>query len=186
MLGFIPDLSMVTSAAFKASGDIIAVLGVTRGHVGGSEYLSTIHGQVAGEPPPLDINSEARLHTACLQGIESGIIKSAHDCSEGGLAVALAECCVLGPGSPIGAVINRDMLQGRPDFYLFGEDQSRIVVTLEQRHVSNLVRVGESYGVPVEIVGEVGGDSFTIDQLINVSAERIKDAYFGFLEREMK
>jgi len=185
MLGLLPDVSRVTTVTFKGSGDIIAVLGVTRGHIGGSEYLECIHGLVAGEPPPLDIDFEARVQKACLKAMEEGIIKSAHDCSDGGLAVALAECCVLHPENSLGAVISGSLLRGRPDFYLFGEDQSRIVVTLEKENLGRLTAVGDSYGVPVEIAGEVGGQRLILGDLIDVPVETIRQVYFGAIEKEM-
>ncbi|MEK9135687.1 MAG: AIR synthase related protein, partial [Bacteroidota bacterium] len=96
MLGLITDLAHVTTANFKDNGDVIVLLGRLGGHVGGSEYLSMHHGIVGGDAPSLDIAYEISVQQACLRAIRTGIIKSAHDCSEGGLAVAITESCIAG------------------------------------------------------------------------------------------
>jgi len=86
MLGLIEDLRHVTGARFRSAGDVIMLIGRTEGHIGGSEYLALEHGQTTGDAPPIDLEFEKKVQRACLEGIASGYIRSAHDCSEGGLA----------------------------------------------------------------------------------------------------
>ena len=105
MLGVLDDVNNVMSANFKHTGDIVIVLGKTAGHLGGSEYLSLIHGKLAGDAPPIDLQAEKSLQAACLELIRARLIESCHDLSEGGLAVALAESCIFteDPANMLGA-----------------------------------------------------------------------------------
>jgi phosphoribosylformylglycinamidine (FGAM) synthase-like enzyme len=94
MIGLIEDISRVTRSTFHQDGDAILLLGAMGGELGGSEYLSTIHGKVVGAPPRCDPTREKLVIDALLEAIASGVVSSAHDCSDGGLAVAIAECCI--------------------------------------------------------------------------------------------
>jgi phosphoribosylformylglycinamidine synthase II len=123
MLGVVDDLSHVTTGCFRDAGDRIVLLGETLGHLGGSEFLSLIHGLTMGDAPALDLKREKSVQEAALEAIKEGLVCSAHDCSEGGIAVALAECCITGPRQ-IGATVETGVTMRR-DFALFGEDQSR-------------------------------------------------------------
>ncbi|MFN0158870.1 MAG: phosphoribosylformylglycinamidine synthase subunit PurL [Bacteroidota bacterium] len=175
MLGLIDDLKNVTTSAFKDEGDVILLLGDTLGHLGGSEYLSVIHGIVAGDAPPIDLIAEKNLQQAVLHLIQAGVVKSAHDCSEGGLAVAIAECCFTGP-SPIGATIKTIPL-GRRDAVLFSEDQSRIVITSNLRDIPYVRGVLAGRGIRYSEMGVVGGTSLSLSEDVNVSVGTIKEAY---------
>ncbi len=182
MLGLIEDITCVRSAAFKAEGDIIVLIGKqAEGHLGGSEYLSVLHGRIEGEAPPIDLLFERRLHRTCLAGIASGIIKSAHDVSDGGLAVALAECCILDQERPLGASIS---LEGamRVDSKLFGEDQSRILVSIEQKNLEALRSICVTHSVGLEVIGRVGGDRLRIGKEVDLPIEELNTAYYKAIE----
>ncbi|MEQ9669090.1 phosphoribosylformylglycinamidine synthase subunit PurL [Coleofasciculus sp. G2-EDA-02] len=138
MVGMIPDLSQICSQGWQREGDLIYLLGlpltVTTPNLslGGSEYLSAIHGVVAGKPPIVDFELERRVQAACRQGIRGTFLRSAHDCAEGGLAVALAECCISGGlGAEIELGLAEASLERRWDEILFGESASRILVSVK-------------------------------------------------------
>ena len=131
MVGLIANLDQVITPWFKTAGDLIVLLGRTREELGGSEYLKQVHGLTRGMPPWIDLKLERAVQTCCLEAIEQGLLHSAHDISDGGLAVALAECCIGGPEKPLGARIEtHEMIRG--DALLFSESQSRIVVSLSR------------------------------------------------------
>jgi phosphoribosylformylglycinamidine synthase len=130
MVGLIDDISHITRATFHEDGDAVLLLGDMGGELGGSEYLATIHCAVAGAPPHCDVEQEKRVIDVLLEAIQSGVVSSAHDCSDGGLAVALAECCIANPESQSGAEIDLSGWRDLPDrAILFGESQGRIVVS---------------------------------------------------------
>jgi phosphoribosylformylglycinamidine synthase subunit PurL len=183
MLGVIDDLSTMTTARFKHEGDIILALGETRGHVGGSEYLAVLHGTVSGDAPPLDLGAEKRLHEATLAAIRAGLVQSAHDCSEGGLAVALAECCILNPEKPIGASVTIPP-GAREDFMLFGEDQSRILLSAGGSDAAEaILRICAQHRVPAAIIGKTGGRTLKIGEEVEVGLDRLIQAYFGSIPK---
>jgi len=131
MLGILAHISHATTQTWKETGDVVVLLGETREELGGSEYLKVCHGMVQGRPPTVDLELERRVQGCCLEAIRAGLVRSAHDCSDGGLAVTLAEGCVSNPDKPIGVDVNlADSL--RPDALLFGESQSRILLSLRE------------------------------------------------------
>jgi phosphoribosylformylglycinamidine synthase len=132
MVGLIPDLAKIVGQGWQQTGDLIYLLGNNNHNVlGGSEYLATIHQTVAGQPPSLDFELEKKVQAACRHGIRQGWLNSAHDCAEGGLAVALAESSISGNlGAEI--VINTD--NQRLDELLFGEAASRIIVSVHPQY----------------------------------------------------
>jgi len=160
MVGLAEDSARVLTQGFKREGGCIALLGETTEEMGGSEYLAVVHGLVRGCPPKVDLARERAVHEACWEAIQGGLLRSAHDCSDGGLAVALAECCLSGRDR-VGAVAE---LQGtvRVDALLFGESQSRIVVSLAREDYSQLERIAGKWGVPLRRIGTVGGDDLRI------------------------
>jgi phosphoribosylformylglycinamidine synthase len=130
MVGLIDDLAHVTRATFRQDGDAVLLLGEMGGELGGSEYLATIHGTVLGAPPACDIDCERVAIDALLDAIRAGLVSSAHDCSDGGIAIALAECCIADPEAESGADIDLSSwghLSNRA--LLFGETQGRFVVS---------------------------------------------------------
>ncbi|MBZ0170015.1 phosphoribosylformylglycinamidine synthase [Candidatus Methylomirabilis lanthanidiphila] len=159
MVGLLDDVSYATGQWFKCEGDLVALIGETRAELGASEYLATRFDLVQGEPPSLDLAKERAVQRVCLEAIRAGIISSAHDCSDGGLAIALAESC-LGP-TPIGVDVQlTDTI--RPDALLFGESQSRIVVSLKAADWPRLEAIAAAHQVPVARLGTVGGTRFQL------------------------
>src|SRR5262249_24447954 len=132
MIGLIDSTSHITRSHFQSEGDAIVLLGEPTAELGASEYLARIHGLVAGPPPSCDLDAEKRLIDVLLESIRSGVIASAHDCSDGGLRVALAESCVMDRGAQLGATIDLTAWRELPDrALLFGEAQARAVVSTQ-------------------------------------------------------
>jgi len=154
MVGLLDDVSDATGQWFRTEGDLVALLGETREELGASEYLAARFGLVQGAPPSLDMAREQAVQRACREAIRAGIISSAHDCSDGGLAVALAESCL--GATPIGVDVQLvDAM--RPDALLFGESQSRIVVSLKPADWLRLEKIAAAHQIPVARLGAVGG-----------------------------
>lgn len=171
MLGKLESLQPSTTLAFQREGDIIALLGPQSDHCGGSEYVAQIHGVVTGRAPSIDLDMEVRVQSVCRQIIRAGLISSAHDCSQGGLAVALAESAIAG-----GVGFQVDIPgEGRADSLLFGEGQSRIVVSLPEENLAAVRALAEGQGVPCTIIGGVQGDAVVLGDKVSVplaSAQR--------------
>jgi phosphoribosylformylglycinamidine synthase subunit PurL len=188
VVGLLQDAERRTTQWFKETGDLVVLLGDPAGRLGGSEYLHTVHGRLAGEPAPLDLDRERAVQAACLVAIESGCVRSAHDAAEGGLAVALAESCVTGPRR-LGATI-RLPDEGRIDEVLFGEAPSRILVTTAPGDLSRLTQIVGEWAVPVHVLGEVGGDRLEVrvGSAVRVSqaTEALADAFENGLARALE
>ncbi|MBI4611594.1 MAG: phosphoribosylformylglycinamidine synthase subunit PurL [Candidatus Rokubacteria bacterium] len=160
MAGLLEDAERSTTQWFKKEGNRIALLGPDAVSLGGSEFLWAVHGRLGGPLAPLDLKLERDVQSACRTAIEAGLCASAHDCAEGGLAVAVAEACIAGPGL-FGAEIALPA-GGRTDLILFGEGPSRIVVSVPrqaQRHFEGLMRECQ---VPWTWLGTVGADRLAI------------------------
>ncbi|MEJ5304894.1 MAG: phosphoribosylformylglycinamidine synthase subunit PurL [Ignavibacteria bacterium] len=185
MLGLIEDVKFITSSYFKDQGDLIYLIGETKNEIGGSEFLKTIFNRIEGEIPEIDLKLEKKTIDTLLKAIRSGLIKSAHDVSDGGLAVALAECCVMNPKKKVGAEISLK-IDFRKDFYLFSESQSRFVVTVDPEDQIQFEELFNSTGIKVEKIGKVGGNRLKINDLIDLSIQEIDDAYFNSLKRSME
>lgn len=170
----------VCTPHFKSEGDVVYLLGEARGDgIGGSEYLELRWGRVGGEVS-IDMDKERRLCRFLLKLIRERIIKSAHDVSEGGLACALAEACILGE---IGFGGKWD-IQGRVDSALFGESPSRVVVSLSPDKVSRLERMAQMYHVPLKKLGEVGGKRFVLP-FIDLPLTELSSSWCGGLEEAL-
>lgn len=184
MLGVLDHVDHATTAWFNNAGDAIVVLGEDGEEIGGSEYLSAIHGKTAGDCPALDLQREMAVQQACLAAIQAGIVHSAHDIADGGLAVALAESCIMNREQPIGAQVE---LAGyrRADFALFGESQSRIMLSLDKRDMQQLIEICEQNDVAIKMIGTVGGDRLRIGELIDVGLADLLDPYFETIRRKM-
>ena len=165
MVGTVDDVSQVVGHGFRTPGDTVILLGENREEIGGSEYLYRIHdGLVAGEPPVVDLLAERRLQHAVLALIQQGLLKSAHDCAEGGLACALAEAAVGGSRGPLGLSVQiHDRI--RPVALLFGESTGRILASVDPADESAVLGRARNHGVPARVLGKVGapGDEFRID-----------------------
>jgi len=157
MVGLLDDIRHATTQWFKAAGDVALLLGETWNELGGSEYLKVTHDLETGQAPRVDLARERAVQDVCLEAIRSGIVRSAHDCADGGLAVALAECCVTGPGTPLGARLE---IPGdfRADARLFGESASRIILSVCPADVEQVERLARTRNVPCRRLGDVGGD----------------------------
>ncbi len=182
MLGLIDDLKFITSSNFKEENDLIYLLGETKNEIGGSEFLKIIHNKVAGEIPQIDLRFEKKLIDTLLGLIHQQLIKSAHDVSDGGLAVALAECCVMHKNNPIGAEINLDF-SFRKDFYLFSESQSRIIITIKPENQTQLEKILLEKEIPFSKIGRVGGKYLKINRDIELNLAEIVDAYYNSFEK---
>jgi phosphoribosylformylglycinamidine synthase II len=162
MVGLIDDISRVTRATFQHDGDAILLLGEMGGELGGSEYLAAIHGKVIGAPPRCDPASERRVIEALLEGIASGVVSSAHDCSDGGLAIALAECCIANRDSESGAEVDLSAFRSLSNRgILFGETQGRIVVS--SNAPERVLTIAAAAGVPCAQIGRVRVGSRSLD-----------------------
>lgn len=177
MIGVLPDISKRATLSFKRSGDIILLLGENTDELGASEYLATLHNLEIGHPPALDLQREKAVQDAVIKLIRDGLCDTAHDCSEGGLAVAVAEMVSAGG---IGARLQL-MSELRADALLFGEAQSRIVVALEPAKLSAVEDILRAATLPYTQIGEVAGDDLSIslnDQhVIDVSLADVTETY---------
>jgi phosphoribosylformylglycinamidine synthase len=184
MVGLLEDINMHCTQWFKNKGDMIVLLGENNDNMGGSEYLKIVHGELGAVPPALDIDLEKAVQKTCLNAIEAGIVESAHDCAEGGLAVALAESCISGK-NPLGATIELDGDAISPEALLFAEGQSRIILSLDKKHLDKLEDIACNCGAPLEVIGEVGGETLLIDELVNINIEDLKSTWNNAIEKRI-
>lgn len=174
MAGVIEDCEQFCTMPFKNDGDLIVLIGENKEEIGGSEYLKIFHNLEKGLPPQIDLSLEKSVQDACRESIQAGIISSAHDCADGGLAVTLAECCITGKK---GAKVEINNTKIRNDALLFGETQSRIVVSLSVKNMDSLKEIANKYEAPIQILGKVEGDSLKIKNLIDIKVEQVKKAW---------
>ncbi|SDF51874.1 phosphoribosylformylglycinamidine synthase subunit II [Fontibacillus panacisegetis] len=158
MVGLVHDTEHITTQGFKTEGDAILLLGDTFAELGGSEFQAIVHGVTEGRPPQLDLNTERKLLDTVLAAIQNGYVHSAHDLSEGGLAVALAESCISG-GLGANVQLNTNL---RNDALLFSESQSRILLSASADKAKELEDFIASRGVPVQVIGQVQGQNLDI------------------------
>ncbi|MCH7786341.1 MAG: phosphoribosylformylglycinamidine synthase II, partial [Chloroflexi bacterium] len=182
-LGLLEDVSRHASVGFKQAGDVVALLGVgeVRGDaaaLSGSEYLELVHELVAGRPT-IDLEREIAVQMACRRLVGDGIAVSTHDCSDGGLAVTLAECCIAGG---VGFQGGFD-IAGRWDAALFGEQQSRIVVSVAPERLTELESICGEEGVPWVVLGQTGGSSMNISDIVDLPIAELEDVWRNSLER---
>ena len=183
MVGVLDDASQRVTQWFKGEGDAVVLLGRNREELGGSEYLAVVHHQVRGSMPWVDLESERRLIRVALAAAREGLLRSAHDVAEGGLAVALAECCISDEsGRILGAHID---LEGglRPDALLFGESQARLVVSVRRRHLGRVRDIARREDVPVTVIGEVRGQRLEIGDWIDADVAELRERWRTGLER---
>jgi phosphoribosylformylglycinamidine synthase subunit PurL len=179
VVGVLEHADRVVSRRFQDSGDVIVLLGEGRGELGGSQYLETLHDLVRGLPPRLSLDAEKALQRLMVDLASERLIRSAHDCSDGGLAVTLAECCFDTGGA--GAEVSIEALNvGRDSrlndaVALFGESASRIVVSVSPDNVTEILQRAALAGVLARVIGETGGNRLRIAvagrTIIDVSVE---------------
>ncbi len=179
MVGLVHDVDHITTQGFKASGDVVVLLGDTKAELGGSEFQYAVHGVTEGRPPEIDLAVEQRLQKAVLAAVQGGLVRSAHDVSDGGLAVALAESCMSGG---IGAVLELDSAGLRVDEFLFSETQSRIVLSCTPEKADALAAAMAAAGVPCRVIGRVGGDEL----VVNVNGMQVVGASVAQLTKTWK
>jgi len=186
-VGLLENVEQRCGLAFGPDGDLVYLLGPWPAEMGGSEYLSQIHGVEAGPVPRLDLQLEKRVQQTCRSLIASGTVRSAHDLAEGGLAVALAECC-LGRGK--GAVVELPaaaLTGSRPDALLFGEGPSRIIISFPPEQESAVRAAAEQNQIPCYRLGRVGAERLQIwiadDLVVDLPAAALYEAWAGGIPR---
>ncbi|MCL2631797.1 MAG: phosphoribosylformylglycinamidine synthase subunit PurL [Coriobacteriia bacterium] len=183
MVGLVEDINVICTPGFKAAGDAIILIGETADELGGSEYLKVTHDLVAGALPRLDLDLEKDVQQACRQAVRRGLLQSAHDLSEGGLAIAIAESAIAGKlGANI--VIDDDLPIVAS---LFAESQSRILVSVSEAKVEQFIDLLAELNVPYSLLGEVGSEKLTISNadgaILEADLDIITDVFDGSLER---
>jgi phosphoribosylformylglycinamidine synthase len=164
MVGLLDDARRALTQWFRREGDVVLLLGEPRGSLAASEYLALAHGLEAGRPAPVDLRRERALHDALRAARDGGLLASAHDCSEGGLAVALAECCITGPEGALGAAltIGAGEAGGRLDALLFGEAPTRVIVSAAPEALARFEALLQGADVPFRVLGQAGGTRLSI------------------------
>jgi phosphoribosylformylglycinamidine synthase subunit PurL len=196
MVGLIEDVRRIIQPGFKNENDVIALLGVTRDELSMSEYAVSIAGvttaeiTAAGEVPELDLEIELAVQNACLEAAETGLLTSAHDCSDGGLAVALAECSFSSLGrEAIGARVDLDAALS-PTSLLFSESPSRIIITFDSSVQQQIEEIVERHKAPFGILGRVGGHALTInvgeESVVNTDIADLESAWRNGLSRKLQ
>ena len=193
VVGLLEDASKTTTRVFKREGAAVVLLGDNLGELGGSEYLATMHGRVAGQPPALDLAREAAVQKLIIALIRGGLVESAHDCSEGGLAVTLAECTFNSGGIGVTADLaevrlkpdtTSDVASGFSRTYgvnatLFGESASRVVVSAPADKLDAVLAAAKGAGVPATVIGRTGGDRIRL----SVAGNAVVDAAIADAEQ---
>jgi phosphoribosylformylglycinamidine synthase subunit PurL len=188
MVGVIDDVAQRCTAGFRDEGDVVALVGPVAAELDGTEYQRIAHGVNAGVPPHLDIDLERRVQGFVLEAISAQLLHSAHDCAEGGIAIAIAESCLLGD---IGACVGIDEpvqgegLIGGQAGILFGESQSRFVISFAREALVRLHELAARHSVPFRNLGSVGGERVCVTGYIDVPLADVRRVHEGALiERE--
>jgi phosphoribosylformylglycinamidine synthase len=191
VVGVMERADRVLGSRFRGAGDAVILLGEGRGELGGSEYLKVVHGLVRGSPPSFDPVMERALQGVLISFANDGLIRSAHDCSDGGLAVALAECCF--GDEEIGAEVSIDQVAVSKSgpmndaATLFGESASRVIVSADPDSVSRILMGAAAAGVAARVVGRTGGRQLRIAVagrvVIELRVADARDAWSSVIER---
>jgi phosphoribosylformylglycinamidine synthase len=192
VVGVIEHVDRAVGRAFRAEGDAIVLFGESRGELGGSEYLNTIHGLVRGCPPMLDLQAERALQELLVGLAEESLLRSAHDCSDGGLAVTIAECAFAPSGVGAEIAVPGDTLpvpeSWRVDAALFGESASRVVVSVQPEQVSTVLARAAAAGVPARVIGRTGGHRLRMavgsETVIDLSRAEAEQVWRTAIERQ--
>jgi phosphoribosylformylglycinamidine synthase subunit PurL len=190
MLGLIDDVRRVIQPGFKNPGDFVVLLGATREDLGSSEYSNVIQGVDRDGVPALDLEAERTVQTACLRAAQNGLLRSAHDCSDGGLAVALAECCFSSLNhEAIGADID---ITGEYDLAtrLFSETPSRIIISFDQALLGEMEEIVAAAGCSMTVLGNVGSDRLRIEsdgeEVIHIDVAEMEKAWRSSLAAKLQ
>ncbi len=182
MVGLCADVRAVVKSHFTDADALIVLLGENTDELGGSAYLYEVHKTLRGAPPRLDYAVERKVQGFIRKWVEAGAILSAHDVSDGGLAVALAEMGLNAPGGPMGCDVGL-VSELRDDVLLFGEGQSRVLLTIPPIVQRRLEEEAEKAGVPFRVLGKTGGDEFRFEPYLRVKMSVLAASYFGGLEK---
>jgi len=192
VVGVLEDAGRLATQWFKGAGQRIALLGPDAVSLGGSEYLWALHARVAGRLAPLDLELERRVQAAVRAAVGAGLVTAAHDCAEGGLAVALAESCVTGTRATGTAGIGCEVTLPtgrRLDETLFGEGPSRVLVTVEPARQREFEALMAESAIPWRWIGMTGGERLSVrverGVLVDVAVDRIEHAWRSGFERHM-
>ncbi len=196
VVGVAENAARVLGRVFRREGVAVVLLGQSRTELGGSEYLKVVHGQLCGQLPHLDLTLEAALHRLLAAAAADGLLESAHDCAEGGVAVALAECCFESGGIGLEVSLPGIAADGDDDDEvllakaLFGETASRVVVSIEDSKTPELLRRAAAMDVPAYVVGRTGGSRFRISvdetMVIDDDLAKIESAWTNGFARHFK
>lgn len=184
MVGLIEKTENVTTGEFKKEGDLIYLLGEDYEEIGGSEYLKEIHGLVTGEIPKIDLQTEKDLYNLLLELVEARVINSAHDISDGGILVTLAESCIINKEKMIGAKVNIH-IKTREDFTFFSESQSRIIVSVSPENKEKFEKIASHSFTPFTCLGETGGKSLRINDQYEFQLELLSGIYYDSIGKKM-
>nr|MBP9095471.1 phosphoribosylformylglycinamidine synthase subunit PurL [Ignavibacteria bacterium] len=186
MIGLLEDYEKMVTSNFKNEGDTIVLLGNNSNNgIDGSEYLNTIHNLIKGDAPEINLNEEKKLIDTLIQAADKKLLKSAHDISDGGLAVALAECCIIDRNNRMGCKINFDY-NSRKDFALFNESQGRAIVSIEKNNLDSLSSLCKKHKLDYIVIGETTLTEFVLNQEVRLTPEVLSNAYFNSLEKIMQ
>ena len=179
MVGLIEDEKHITTQWFKEESDTIILVGETGTQLGGSQFLKACYGRKIGPPPNIDLEHEIKIQNTTRELIRAGLVKSAHDCSEGGLAVALTECC-FNPRKLLGAEIDLKAGETPVTAALFNESQSRIVISVDSKDAQKMTAILQQSGVPFQRLGQVEGNELRIRVNEKTFRWPIADLYDGW------
>ncbi len=184
MVGLIEDLKHVTTSFFKNKDDLIYLLGEDNEELGGSEYLKIIHNKVAGDSPKINLEAEKKIQSSLLHLIRKGLINSAHDISEGGIASALTECCIIDQENMIGCEVEIPV-KSRMDFSLFSESQSRIIISISPENKNEFENEMNSLSQNFKLLGHVKGQTLKIKDYFEISLTELSEIYYKTIPRIM-
>jgi phosphoribosylformylglycinamidine synthase subunit PurL len=195
MVGLLADVRRIVPAHFAHPDDAILLLGETRGHLGGSAYWAHVLGDVAGAPPPVDLAAERRLIDLLVALADAGLLRSAHDVSDGGVALALVEAAIGGPYAPTPLGARVDLTEIAPRAVsdaarLFGEDHGRALVSVSPALSGRVTALAREHGVPARVVGQVGPAGGTLeiglpDRTLRLETARLRAAYYEAIPSRM-
>ena len=205
MVGLIDDEKHVTTQWFKEAGDVIILVGQIGNELGGSSYLKVCHGLKIGPPPRVDLANEIKVQNAVRHLIREGLVKSAHDCSEGGLAVAVAECCFhpeklfgaeidcsrrpAGDATSAQETLQRSASHSEAATVLFSESQSRIVVSVAAADLEKTMSTLHETGISFQQLGKVGAEELCIrvnDETLRWPITDLYDDWWNSIRRAVE
>ena len=178
MIGLLDDYGSRLEAGLRNEGDFVLLVGSSNNDLGGTEYLKVVHGRVAGRPPALDLTREKAVNKLVLAAARANLLRSAHDCADGGMLVALAECCLLG-GIGVRCPSLSPEAPVRLDAALFGESPSRFIVSVPSRAMPEMQTLARRHHVEISLLGLAGGESIEFEGQFKLSLAEMRQAWEG-------